>query len=233
MPPRALITAAACLVLLCAACKPDSDAGSTGSTGAAPGDTSSTESTEGKSRYTAFDQVPGPVLTWAPMTEQGRGERLDVKAMTAAVQPEFQVDTPGPGKKFLVVYVAVTPADGPGFPKLNLQELNIRYPNASASTCSIEALAPQLVTGYCYRPSKPARYELVPLDSDWEHKDPWIPNTLNTPVEMGKGYASVGTFPIPDTVTGPFELCGTGAKVTQEGPEPPGPCVPLNLTAQG
>lgn len=228
MPPRTLITAAACLVLLCAACKPDSEAGSPGT----PGSTTEETSAEGKSRYTAFDQVPGPVLTFTPYVMESERARISVKAMTAAVQPEFQVDTPGRGRKFVVVYVAATPADAKSFPQLTLQELNVRYPTTNASTCPVQILSPKFVKGYCYLSSKPTRYELVPLDSDWEHKNPWIPNATGKPVEAGKGYASVATFAVPETVTGPFDLCGTGAKATQEGTEPPGPCVPLNLTAQ-
>ncbi|MFD8492175.1 hypothetical protein [Amycolatopsis sp. NPDC059657] len=221
------------LALFCAGCS-DKSSVKPGSTreSSAPSESAAPPA----SRYQSFDQVPGPVLTFDPVTDD-TGLKLKVKAMKAEWLPEFNAVPAPAGHHFLVVYVAATPeAKDRGFAGLRLRELNVRYvdpslPGGSSKSCPFEVGAPVAENKYCYRPSKQLDTESVPLTSDWEHKARWIERRAGMPFAAGEAYASVGMYAVPDSVTGldTFELCGTGGKPALVGAEPPGPCVKLEV----
>ena len=213
------------LALLCAGC----GGGKTGSS-AGSSQPSAAESTPALSRYQTFDQVPGPTLTYTPMT--GGGLKLDVKPMKAEWTAQFQTTPADPDKHFLVVYMAATPtAKDRGFESLTLRGVNVRYrdPHVSLQNCPFQSNAPMGVANYCYQPTTMPYSEMVPLASDWEHMEAWDPGApgSGTNFAPGQAYAGIGVFAIPDNQPGGFELCGWEMGDPRSN-EPPGPCVKLD-----
>jgi hypothetical protein len=219
------------LALLCAGC----GGGKTGSS-AGSSRPSGFESTPTLSRFQTFGQVPGPMLTFTPMTESGAGLKLDVKPMKVEWTAQFQSTPADQDKHFLVVYMAVTPtAKDRGFEGLTLADVNVRYSDPhgpSLQSCPWESNAPKFVRDYCYKQSTMPKSEMVPLASDWEHMEAWDPGApgSSTNLAPGQAYAGIGVYAIPDNSPNSFDLCGWergNTEVALSG-KPPGPCVKLD-----